>query len=359
MKKNGFVLGKFMPPHIGHLALLRFAKEHCEHLTVLVESRLDEPMSASIRAQWIHEALYGDPHIRVVALEGEHPQAPPLVNPEPFWEHWHDIIQQYCPNLDVLISSEDYGKKLALDQGVEWISLDRTIIPTSGTMVRDNPWERWWDLIEPARRCLVKRVVVMGPESTGKSVLSQHLANLSPTVSVPEYAADWIARNPDRTLGETELRHFFKSQMALVHAYASQANRWLVEDSHPVTTSVWAEYLGFHQLRKEIDDWCQTQTPPDLILLTHPQGSIWVEDVHRKQQTDQDWFFNAFEERLQHLKWNYTIIQGNWQNRTRQAEDVVLKSIQQWKTQPLAIWMEKTPQTNPHLPSKPSIKTSI
>lgn len=345
MKKNGFVLGKFMPPHLGHLAMLRFAKMHCEHLTVLVESHPDEPMSAEIRAGWIKQALYNDPSISVIPLLGAHPQQPPEVNPEGFWKHWARIIKTHCPNIDVLISSEDYGRKLAQDQGVEWIPFDRNILPMSGTIIREHTLKNWFDLIEPSRGSLSKRVLILGPESTGKSIIGQNLAQTFETVCVPEYAADWIKRQGtfNFEFNEDLLLRFFEGQMASVQALAPQANRVLIEDSHPITTSVWAEYLGFHELSKQIDEWCKNQSAPDHIFLTHPGQTPWVDDIHRGEETNREWFFQAFEEKLKALGWDYEILKGDWDARNHQAKQSVENLMEAWTNQPMREWKTRLP----------------
>ena len=50
---TGFVLGKFMPPHKGHVFLCEFARQYCEHLTILVASLPDEPIPGRLRYEWM------------------------------------------------------------------------------------------------------------------------------------------------------------------------------------------------------------------------------------------------------------------------------------------------------------------
>ena len=41
---TGFLLGKFLPPHRGHQYLIDFARNHVDHLTVLVCTIAREPI---------------------------------------------------------------------------------------------------------------------------------------------------------------------------------------------------------------------------------------------------------------------------------------------------------------------------
>jgi cytidyltransferase-like protein len=72
--KTGMVLGKFMPLHRGHEALLRFARDRAEDLTVVVDNIPDAWVGAEQRCRWIAETV---PEARVLHL----PQ--PLPHPLP------------------------------------------------------------------------------------------------------------------------------------------------------------------------------------------------------------------------------------------------------------------------------------
>ena len=47
---RGFLLGNFMPPHAGHVALCRMAAALVDQLTVMVCTLDSEPMPAGLRA---------------------------------------------------------------------------------------------------------------------------------------------------------------------------------------------------------------------------------------------------------------------------------------------------------------------
>jgi NadR type nicotinamide-nucleotide adenylyltransferase len=143
---TGFLLGKFMPIHKGHMYLIDYARERTDHLTVLVCSLKREPISGDLRYQWVRE-LY--PAVNVQHCVDEIPSTPEE-HPD-FWNIWLRTIRRFCPvGPDVVFSSELYGFKLAEVLGArhELVDLTRERFPVSGTAVRERPFDHW-DLIPP------------------------------------------------------------------------------------------------------------------------------------------------------------------------------------------------------------------
>ena len=51
--KRGFILGKFMPPHAGHVTLIQAARALVDELTVLLCSTPEDEIPGEERAQWL------------------------------------------------------------------------------------------------------------------------------------------------------------------------------------------------------------------------------------------------------------------------------------------------------------------
>ena len=67
---EGLVIGKFMPPHLGHAYLIRQALAQVEHLTVVIFTKSAEPISGPLRADWLREMC---PEVTVRHVTAEHP----------------------------------------------------------------------------------------------------------------------------------------------------------------------------------------------------------------------------------------------------------------------------------------------
>src|SRR5688572_12742104 len=93
MKRGrGLVLGKFMPPHLGHLHLVEFARSWVAELVVVVGTLAREPIPGELRHRWMKELA---PWAKVVHLTDENPQDP-SEHPD-FWEIWRASLKRVVP----------------------------------------------------------------------------------------------------------------------------------------------------------------------------------------------------------------------------------------------------------------------
>ena len=100
MTTRGFILGKFMPPHQGHIWACNTAAQLVDELTVLVCSLDIEPIDGQKRFAWMQDLL---PNAKVIHFTDDVPQEPDD-HPE-FWDIWRDICQGVHPDpIDVVLS---------------------------------------------------------------------------------------------------------------------------------------------------------------------------------------------------------------------------------------------------------------
>ena len=86
-----------------------------------------------------------------------------------------------------------------------------------------------------------KRIVVIGPESTGKSTLSQQLAAALHTVWVPEYARTYLEQI-ERPYVEDDLAIIAQGQLHSEDEQAQKANKYLIIDTDLNVIKVWSEH---------------------------------------------------------------------------------------------------------------------
>ncbi len=314
---RGMVLGKFMPPHLGHQYLVDFARRYVDELTVVVEHVRDEPIPSSLRFGWMRELF---PSCNVVHLLDENPQDPS--EHLDFWDIWKRSLERVLPHPpDYVFASESYGPKLARVLGAEFVPVDpaRSIMPTSGTAVRNDPLANWQYLPECVRPHFAKRVCVFGPESTGKSTLTLRLAQHFGTVAVPEYARTLIELQ-EGDVNAGDMLRIARGQVASEDALARKASKVLFCDTDTLTTTIWSDVL-FGQC----ETWIAAEARRrkyDLTLLLDVDVP-WVSDVVRYLPNERRSFFERCREALEQHHRPYVVIQGSWDERWRTAVDAV------------------------------------
>ena len=326
LKSRGFLLGKFLPPHRGHLFLCNTAKRLVDELTVLVCSTDAEPISGALRYQWMQRELHD---VNVLHLHKNLPQEPGD-HPD-FWKIWRQEITTLCPEpLDLVFGSEPYVLRLAQELGARAriIDPDRIVHKISGTGLRENMVENWDDLIVSARAHFQKRLCLLGPESVGKSVLAQALAERFNTDVMPEYGRtyDVFHKQDEDGAGkgedwsEGDLVAIAQTHIAMREAMAQAAGPFLIEDTDIIQTAIWAEFL-LGEKSLALEGMLEDASFADGYLVLAPDVT-WTDDGVRYAGDGKlrQWFFDEAVKRLKTLNLPHNIVTGqDWQDRTASA----------------------------------------
>lgn len=238
--KSGFLLGKFMPPHAGHMRLCETAQALCDRLTILVCWLPYDPIAGAVRLEWMREMF---PKARVIGHDAIVPQSP-AEHPD-FWPIWRDIVRTAHPEpIDLVFAGEDYGDRLAAEVGAEFVHLGpRGPDGPAGTAVRADPWAQWDVLPTPVRGHFARTICLHGPESSGKTMLAERLARHFQTAWVPELARAYCLTHPAGTLARSDLETIARRQSAAIVAGRRWCNRLLFADTDALTTAAWSQML--------------------------------------------------------------------------------------------------------------------
>jgi HTH-type transcriptional repressor of NAD biosynthesis genes len=322
---SGLILGKFLPPHAGHLHLVRTALAEVDHLTVLVCSLASQPIPGELRAAWMRELV---PGAAVIHITDENPSFP-QEHPD-FWNIWMQSIRRVLPEgPDLVYTSEDYGDELARRLNAQHRMIDpaRRKFPVSGSLVRSDP-DRYWEFIPPpVRPSFVAKVVLTGSESTGKTTLAQRLAAHFRTSWIPEYGRRYVEEHPG-PLAASDIDPIARGQMASEEQGFREATRAVVMlDTDLVSTEVYAEhYFG------SCPDWVREAARDrlgHLYLLTEPDVP-WVPDPGQRDRADRrDEMDRLFGSALAAQPAAVVRIRGAWDHRFATAVSAVERVVSQ------------------------------
>lgn len=323
-KTRGLVLGKFLPPHQGHEYLIRTAAERVDELVIVVDPVFDELIPVATRIQWMQQIC---PRATVLTLKRQLPQYPHEA-PDDFWQLWEHGLKEILPGpVDVVFASETYGEPLAsvLQARFEMVDLARNTVPISATQIRENPMQHWEFIADVAKPYVCKKVCIFGPESVGKSTLTEQLARQFDTAFVPEYARTVIEMNQGQ-LGFEDME-----KIAIGHAQAiaqalPDAHKLLFVDTDAVATKIWSNEL-FHHYPPVLDALI-ADASFDLYLVLDVDVP-WVKDIVRFRPQEREAFLATCIRELDYYQRPYVLISGSWETRFQQAVhqvDLLLQS---------------------------------
>ena len=311
----GLIVGKFYPPHRGHSHLIRTARQQVDRLVVMVAHHPSQIIPGEQRRDWLQE-LHPDCEIHLVRDELPNESAP-----------WAKFVVDYLGHApDVVFTSEDYGAEFARLMGSRHVLVDREriAVPVSGTQVRSAPLDNL-ALLEPCVRAwYVRRAVLIGAESTGKTTLAGLLAARFRTVWVPEYGREhWERKLEGLTLSDPppnwsrdEFVEIAREQQRRESLAAGVANRILFCDTNAFATGTWHErYRGCRDA--EVDQIGAADVA-HLYLLTEPDIPF-VQDGVRDGEHIRHWMHDRFLEQLQSGTVPLRIIRGSFDERLHAA----------------------------------------
>jgi len=162
---------------------------------------------------------------------------------------------------------------------------------------------------------MIKRIAITGPESTGKSVLAESLAQHYDTVWVPEFAREYLSVI-NRPYVKSDILEIAKGQIDSEDRLSLQAKRLLICDTEALVTKIWSDYLY-----KSCDKWIRKKIDEqryDLFLLCDVDLP-WEADPLREHPKKRTHFFDLFYNELKSRDLNFAVISGNGQERIDKA----------------------------------------
>ena len=311
--KRGLVIGKFIPLHQGHIALIRFAASQCDELILSMTYAVNDPIPGPLRFEWIKEEFKANKNIRPeITPDDFDDESIPLSQRLP---RWAEFLSKRFGKIHVIFSSEEYGDSLAEYLGVVHVSFDhdRKLFPVSATLIREKPF-RYWDFIAlPARSYFVKKICFYGPESTGKSTLAKRMAEIYHTEFVPEVSREIIDSNDFSVEDIVRIGH---AQTERVQMKTKSANKLLFCDTDLITTEIYCRHY-LKEVPSILFDLEKMITYDRYFLFD--TSVPWVADGLRDLGDRRDEMFEVFRNELEKRKIEYEIIQGSFTEREAQV----------------------------------------
>ncbi len=167
------------------------------------------------------------------------------------------------------------------------------------------------------------RVAVTGPESSGKSDLTEALAGHFQCPSAKEYAREFL-HNTGGSYTQADLEEICKQQIHKEDQAAQAAKDLVIFDTDVLVVKIWSLFR-YGTVPYKIDQ-ANANRHYDLRLLCRPDVP-WEADPFREspEQSERDLLFTLFEKQLISMGAPYAVIQGQGDVRLSQAIHAIEK----------------------------------
>ncbi len=162
------------------------------------------------------------------------------------------------------------------------------------------------------------KLLITGPESTGKTTIASYIADKWKYTLVKEYAREYLELN-GHVYSKEDLLHIAKKHHEIVLDNSQEENK-LVLDTYLLNIKIWSEYTFGH-----CDPWITDTLKSikiDHVFLT-TSNVPWSYDPLRENKDNRNELFDIFKNELYDLDWPFTILKDDQIEREKQVDDIL------------------------------------
>ena len=166
----------------------------------------------------------------------------------------------------------------------------------------------------------MKKVVLTGVESSGKTVLSQSIAGNYHCPMVKEYSRTYL-KVKGLNYEQSDLVHILQGQLDLEAAAMLTNPNMIVCDTGPIVIKVWSLFK-YGSVDSRIEQAVQSYRA-DLFILPDPEDISFEEDALRESPQDRDPLFQLYLNELIQLDIPFLIVTGSFEDRLNQVRNAI------------------------------------
>ncbi len=162
------------------------------------------------------------------------------------------------------------------------------------------------------------RILITGPECTGKSTLASQLSSKLELPWFPEFARTYLESYGPHYTNE-DILTIAEQHHQFVQVFPPE--QALILDTFLLNLKLWSE-IKFGIVIPWIDEQLAQIRPYDFVLLMEPDLP-WVQDGLRESPNETKEIFSQYRRELEKLGWEYQVVNGVDQNRLEKALEIV------------------------------------
>ena len=326
--KCGIYGGSFNPLHISHVRCMIKAANQCEQLVIIISNGVNRnEIDVRVRYRWIYTLTRHLPDVRIMILEDEADSKAAYCE-----QQWHidaEKVKKFVGTpIDAVFCGSDY------DENSFWKKCypesELVILPrdeVSSTQIRENIYRHWEWLPKVVRPYFVKKVLLIGGESTGKSTLSQNLAMHYNTNFMEEAGRDISERSgTDLMMLPSDFTDILLTHKQREIELLQSSDRVLFEDTDCLITKFFIGFLeGKDKERNSaLADAIAEINNYDLIIFCEPDVKF-VQDGDRSEiiAADREKYSSQIKEIYRSHGFEFVSVYGNYEERYKKAVALV------------------------------------
>lgn len=162
----------------------------------------------------------------------------------------------------------------------------------------------------------IRKIAIVGAESTGKTWLCEALAKHYSTAWVPEYAREYFNDSDIYNYTLQDLDIIAKKQLQMEEEWAKDAKLFLFCDTTLITLKIWAE-LEFQMIPEYIAEKISA-VQYDYYFITNNEIP-WECDPLRQNKHSRDLLFRLNEREVERSGIPYSVVSGQDEERLKNA----------------------------------------
>lgn len=166
------------------------------------------------------------------------------------------------------------------------------------------------------------KIAIIGPESTGKSVLSEQLAKHFNTVFVPEYAREYFLEKTIEGHTMEDIIRIYQKQVQWENEMIKSANKFLICDTNLISGKVWSDVVFKNAPQFILDNL--KQMDHDLYLVCDIDLP-WVPDEQRRNEYNRKEIMQMHLNELKKLNAKFELVGGKGEARLKNAITAIQK----------------------------------